>query len=58
MDRFVDLHTEADVVANADVLRARMAEDRWRHCDYMPRTRELSDGKRALLNRWLALQGG
>jgi hypothetical protein len=58
MDRFVDLHTETDVVAKADALRARIAEDRWRHVDYMPRTRELSDGKRALLDRWLALQGG
>jgi hypothetical protein len=56
MDRLIDLSSEDDVRANADVLLERIAEDGWRGWEYMPRTRELSDGKRALLERWLRMQ--
>jgi hypothetical protein len=58
MDRFIDLSSEQNVRDNADALLARIAKDRLRHWDYMPRTRELSDGKRALLERWLRLDPG
>jgi hypothetical protein len=56
MNQFVDLSDEESVRASADRILERIAEDRWPHWDYMPRTRELSDGKRALFERWLRMQ--
>ena len=56
MNEFVDLSDEESVRASADIILERIAEDRWSHWDYMPRTRELSDGKRALFERWLRMQ--
>jgi hypothetical protein len=56
MDRFVDFSDEQSMVGNADSVLARIAKERWHDWVYMPRTRELSDGKRALLERWLRMQ--
>lgn len=56
-DRFVRLDDEQAVRAAGPAILARMdpaLADRWA---YMPRTRELSRGKRELFRRWLDLQG-
>jgi hypothetical protein len=53
MTRHFSLADEGDVIANADGIRGVMApamHDKWA---YMPRTREMSAGKRKLLFRWL-----
>jgi hypothetical protein len=47
-----DLSVEASVVARADRIRTRIRDTPWDDPQYMPRTRELSAGKTALLLRW------
>jgi hypothetical protein len=47
-----DLSVEASVVAHADRIRTRIRDTAWDDPQYMPRTRDLSTGKTALLLRW------
>jgi hypothetical protein len=55
MSRFVDFSNEQSVRAHASDIEALTAKALWHCYDYMPRTRELSDGKRNLLHRWCRL---
>lgn len=55
MDRFVRLNDEASVRAAGASILARMHPDLSNRWEYMPRTRELSSGKRELFERWLHL---
>ena len=50
-ERF-DLSNELPVELNAQAIRDRIAIDLWDRSTYMPITRDLSDGKRRLLERW------
>ena len=50
------LNDAAEVAAHAPQIRNRTDPANWHKWVYMPRTRELSAGKRKLLKRWLDLQ--
>jgi len=52
MSRRLDLSDEGAVTAAAATLLRRTEPDNWHHAHYMPRTRDLSAGKRRLLERW------
>jgi hypothetical protein len=52
MSRRLDLSDEQLVSASAAALLSRTDPDIWRRARYMPRTRDLSAGKRRLLERW------
>jgi hypothetical protein len=52
MNRIIDLSQEIRVTLRAQFIRDRTDPARFEHTDYMPRTRELSNGKRQLLLRW------
>jgi hypothetical protein len=56
MSRIVNWADEDAVRLRASGILARTAGELWDHFGYMPRTRELSDGKRKLLARWCRLQ--
>ena len=58
MSRRIDGGDEEMVRASAGSIVERTSKERWHRYDYMPRTRELSDGKRKLLQRWCRLQQG
>ena len=47
-----DLSVQASVELHADRIRTRIRDTAWGDPQYMPRTRELSAGKAALLLRW------
>jgi len=51
----LDLQNESTARSFASVIRAFTAKNTWDSTSYMPVTRELSDGKRKLLQRWCAL---
>lgn len=55
MDRFIRLNDEAAVRASGPSILARMHPNLHERWEYMPRTRELSSGKRTLFERWLNL---
>jgi hypothetical protein len=55
MDALIDLSSEAAVRARLDPVRARVAGTAPDDPAFMPRTRDLSAGKLALLLRWCAL---
>lgn len=55
MNRIFDLSREDRVTQRAQFVRDRVAADQFDHAAYMPRTRELSAGKRLLLQRWCDL---
>ncbi len=50
-----DLSVQAQVELRADRIRTRIRDTPWDDPQYMPRTRELSAGKAALLVRWCNL---
>jgi hypothetical protein len=52
MSRLLDLSDERAVTAAAETLLRRTEPGNWQHSRYMPRTRDLSAGKRRLLERW------
>jgi hypothetical protein len=57
MNQYIELNDPA-VVGNANnraMIKARTSKDLWYSTLYMPHTRELSDGKRTLLQRWCDL---
>ena len=56
MSRHIDWSNEERVRENVDGILARISKEGWHSYGYMPRTRELSDGKRKLLQRWCRLQ--
>ncbi len=56
MDSHILLNNEQAVVNAAPVLQMFVDKSNWNSTLYMPVTRELSDGKRRLLQRWCALQ--
>jgi hypothetical protein len=47
-----DLSVQDSVEQRADPIRTRINKTAWDDPQYMPRTRELSDGKKSLLLRW------
>jgi hypothetical protein len=52
MSKVFLLNDEATVTSQAAAILHVIAKDSWPRYGYMPRTRELSDGKRTLLERW------
>lgn len=54
MDGPMKLNDQATVSARAQMLQLMIAENSWPSTLYMPITRDLSDGKRRLLQRWCA----
>lgn len=52
MSRVLDLSDEQAVTAAAETLLRRTEPGNWERARYMPRTRDLSAGKRRLLERW------
>jgi hypothetical protein len=56
MDRHMLLNNQQAVVNAAPILRQLVDQSNWNSTLYMPITRELSDGKRRLLQRWCDLQ--
>jgi hypothetical protein len=52
MNQKLDLGDEQAVTAAAETLLRRTDPGNWRRARYMPRTRDLSAGKRRLLERW------
>lgn len=57
MDKYLKLN-DPNVVGSANgkaIIKARTSEEVWNSTLYMPHTRELSDGKRKLLQRWCDL---
>jgi hypothetical protein len=46
---------EATARQNATIIRQMVSKDSWDTTTYMPVSRDLSDGKRKLLQRWCAL---
>jgi len=57
MNQYIELN-DPDVVGNANnraMIKARTGKELWNSTLYMPHTRELSDGKRILLQRWCDL---
>ncbi len=50
--RFINLSDEATVRRHAHRLKELVSKEVWHRAKYMPVTRELSDGKRKLLERW------
>jgi hypothetical protein len=57
MDQYIELN-DPTVVGNANnraMIKARTSKELWNSTLYMPHTRELSDGKRTLLQRWCDL---
>jgi hypothetical protein len=55
MDSVIDLSDENAVRARIDPIRARASATAWDNPAFMPRTRDLSAGKLALLLRWCAI---
>jgi hypothetical protein len=55
MDSHVPLNNQQAVTNAAPMLRMMIDPSKWNSTLYMPVTRELSDGKRRLLQRWLNL---
>jgi hypothetical protein len=55
MDGVFDLSDQDRVEERADRIRTRIKATAWDDPQYMPRTRELSAGKAALLLRWCDL---
>lgn len=53
MTRRFSLADEQQVVESADAILARINPANWHRWGFMPRTREMSAGKRELLTRWL-----
>ncbi|MDA1018289.1 MAG: hypothetical protein O3A00_28020, partial [Planctomycetota bacterium] len=47
-----ELNVEFQVIIRAQPIRERIVKELWDRWEYMPRTRELSAGKRKLLTRW------
>lgn len=58
MSRVFPLNSEEAVRENAEAILERIDPAAWGKWEYMPRTREMSEGKRALLARWCQLQIG
>lgn len=56
MSRIFPLNNEEAVRENAEAILERIDPARWAAWEFMPRTREMSAGKRALLSRWCRLQ--
>jgi hypothetical protein len=56
MSHIIDWSNEDAVRAHAGAILERISKPSWDRFGYMPRTRELSDGKRKLLERWCRLQ--
>jgi len=56
MSRIINWADEDDVRANAAGISDRISKGSSDRFGYMPRTRDLSDGKRKLLERWCRLQ--
>ena len=57
MNQYIELN-DPTVVGNANnraMIKARTSRELWNSTLYMPHTRELSDGKRTLLQRWCDL---
>ncbi len=52
MGQVLDLSDEQVVTAAAETLLRRTEPGDWQRTRYMPRTRDLSAGKRRLLERW------
>jgi hypothetical protein len=52
MSQMLDLSDEQAVTAAAEALLRRTEPGNWQRARYMPRTRDLSAGKRRLLERW------
>jgi hypothetical protein len=52
MNKIFDLSKENQVTQRAQFVHDRVDAKLFDHADYMPRTRELSAGKRLLLQRW------
>lgn len=57
MNDQIDLSVEGDVTSSAGEVLRRIDKTKWHLRMYMPRTRDLSDGKRKLLARWCAKVG-
>jgi hypothetical protein len=56
MSRRINWGDQERVRENVDQILERISKRGWHSSGYMPRTRELSDGKRNLLERWCRLQ--
>jgi hypothetical protein len=56
MCRIIKLDDEHDMLSHARQIVSQVSKDKFSEYEYMPRTRELSDGKRKLLTRWSQLQ--
>lgn len=56
MTDIIDLGDESEMRRSAGRIASQISKDNWSEYGYMPRTRELSDGKRKLLTRWCRLQ--
>jgi hypothetical protein len=52
MDRYLPLNNKAALSARANILKQMIDASVWGSTLYMPPTRDLSDGKRRLLQRW------
>jgi hypothetical protein len=52
MSEVFDLSNELNVTVRAQFIRDRIAKAKWDRSSYMPISRDLSDGKRKLLERW------
>src|SRR5260370_34587739 len=60
MDKYMMLN-DPNVVGSANnkaILKARISKSLWNSTLYMPHTREMSDGKRTLLQRWCDMPPG
>lgn len=60
MDKYLKLN-DPSIVASANgkmIIKARTSKDVWHSSLYMPHTREMSDGKRTVLQRWCDLPPG
>ncbi len=60
MDKYMKLN-DPEVVGSANgraILKARTSKSLWNSTLYMPHTREMSDGKRTLLQRWCDMPPG
>ncbi len=60
MDKYMILN-DPNVVGSANnkaILKARISKSLWNSTLYMPHTREMSDGKRTLLQRWCDMPPG
>jgi hypothetical protein len=55
MSEIIDLKEEFDVSLAAQTIQERIAKSNWASTSYMPISRDLSDGKRKLLERWCAM---